>query len=144
MDVIAATIARLLDQVSDLRQVGGAIELDAVINSDSRVDTPAAFVVPISDIPNRDESFAGRTIQRVEGTVAVIFCLDHYRDELGAEAVLDLNTLRAKVRKALLGWVPDEEAGEPVYAGKGRLLNFAEGRTWWSDEYLITYYWTQQ
>lgn len=146
MDLQAAIIARLQVLVPQLRQIEGAIELDAALSSDAhaRIDTPAAFVVPLSDMPSDDESFSGQTIQQVVGSVAIVFCLDSYRDELGQAAAADLNALRVAVRRALLGWVADPDTGEPVRAGKGQLLDFGGGRTWWADEYDITYYWSEE
>lgn len=144
MDIATATIARLKTTVAQLRQVGGAMELDDVLTNDARIDCPAAFVVPLDDLPGGDEAFTGRVIQRVTGTVAIVLCLDNYRDELGEETLMDLNQLRVAVRKALLGWVPDAETGEPVTAGSGRLMEFTGGRTWWADEYQIVYYWSEE
>lgn len=144
MDVASAIIARLKAEVPQLRQIDGAMELDDVLTNDVRVDTPAVFVVPLDDIPVADESFTGHVIQRITGTVAIVLCLDNYRDALGGESIGSLNQLRHAIRKALLGWVPDANTGEPVQAGPGRLMEFTGGRTWWSDEYQINYYWNEE
>lgn len=143
MDLIAAIKVRLRDQVPALRQIDGAIELDDVINNEVRVDTPAAFLVPLSDVPTGDESFDGPSIQCVRRTVAVVLCLDNYRDELGTEVVHGLNILRLAVRQVLLGWMPDLRTRAPMRFGRGQMLNFLNGRTWWSDEYRVETYWSE-
>lgn len=143
MDEIDAIIARIKDQVPQLRQVEGAIELDAVING-TTIASPAAFVVPLADVPQKDEGFTGRSMQLVIGTFAVLFVIDNQRSASGAAVVADLKALRAGVRKALLGWVPDEQGGEPVWAGKGQLIDFINGRTWWADEFHLNHYWSEQ
>jgi hypothetical protein len=55
--------------------------------------------------------------------------------------VVDLQTLRRRVKQALIGFVADESMGDPVLFVGGELVQFeGDGRLWWSDEFGFSGY----
>lgn len=144
MDVQYTITQRIRDQVPELRQVDGALELDAVLSGAVLPATPAAFVVLTTEQPAPDEGFSGGLIQRITSYWRVIFVIDNYADATGSAIAPQLQSLRVAVRRALLGWVPDAENGEPLQADTCELIDVINGRTFWGDGYLINHYWSQQ
>lgn len=141
MTLIRAVIDRLLP-ATNLRQVQGALELAAALKAPS-VATPAAFVVPMGDQPQPDEAFTGSVCQRVRTKVSIVLVVDNKRDGTGNAASDELELLRTKVRKALLGWGPPSMDSQ-FSAGPGLLIDMDNGRVWWADEYLIDHYWSTE
>lgn len=135
------TIARLKTQLTALRSVGGAADLDAALTG--VVATPAAFVMPVQDAAV-DLGMLGSTGQRIAQGFAVLHCVANRRDAQGSAALNDLQACRVALRTALVGWVPDASTGEAVVFTGGRLLRLdGDGRLWWADEFqLVTYYWS--
>ena len=79
--------------------------------------------------------------QQIAVLFAVLFALDTARSAQGMDVLVELNTHRSQVRAALVGWVPDDETGEPVTFVGGELVQFqGDGRLWWSDEFVLTTY----
>jgi len=131
-------IQRLKAMATGLRQVGGTADLDAAI--DGAPATPAAYVMPLTD-----DAQPSATTQVLRQTVlhrfAVVLVVNNRRDANGAAALSDLKPLRAALKTSLLGWVPDATTGEAVQYGAGRLLRLdANGRLWWSDEFVYQTY----
>ena len=59
----------------------------------------------------------------------------------GSSGVVDLVQSRQQVKAALVGFVPDEETGEPVTFLGGELVEFGgDGRMWWADEFHVKSY----
>lgn len=139
--MIQAVIKQLVAKTS-LRQVQGALELAAAIKAQS-VATPAAFVVPMVDRPQRDECFTGNVQQLVNTTISIVLVLDNKRDSTGAAANPDLERYRKEVRAALLGWEA-EGMDAPFTAGDGNLIDIDNGRVWWGDEYHTEHYWSSE
>jgi hypothetical protein len=135
MDV-APTIARLREQCPPplFRSIGGAIELDAAVQSVPA--TPCAFVMPLAERA-AEPHLASHTDQIVTQDISIVICLTNRRDAVGAAAVQDLKALRLAVRSALLGWAPDECDGNALEFVSGRLLRFNDGRLWWADEFRV-------
>lgn len=135
LDVI---VARLRAQVSGLKAVGGAADLDAAI--EGAVSTPSGFVIPLAERAERID-IIGFHEQLITQAFGVILVITNRRDVTGAAALSDLAPLRVAARDALAGWAPTSE-GLPVEITGGRLLSLdASGRLWWADEFeLKTYY----
>ena len=71
----------------------------------------------------------------------MLIVLDTARTAQGLDVLIELEAKRRQVRQALVGWVPDEDTGEPVTFAGGELVQFqGDGRLWWSDEFLLTTY----
>lgn len=133
-------IARLKARLVALRGgVGGSADLDAALRG--TFVAPAAYVVPLAE-RGTEVPTNGPTRQRITSLFGVIQVVENLRDTTGAAALVDLKSLRAQVRDALVGWVPDTETGEPVIFVSGELVQAeGDGRIWWSDEFqLISFY----
>lgn len=135
---IALFVARLQAEVTGLREIEAAAGLDAAMRA-NRV-APAAYVIPLGERVEQ-MPFVSTTEHLESRVFGVIFVVETL-DTTGAPAVLDLRVVRHQVKTALIGWVPDEETGEPVIFLGGVLVQFdGDGRMWWSDEYQFKSYW---
>lgn len=129
-------ILRLKAQLTGLRSIGGSADLDAAMRG--TVVAPCAFVVPLAEKGQELES-TGPTQQKLFSLFGVIQVVENRRDNTGAAALLDLKALRKQVFAALVGWVPDAGAGEPVIFVSGELVQAeGDGRLWWSDEFQLS------
>jgi len=133
-------IDRLKAQLSGIRQLGGAADLDTALNGS--VSVPAVFVMPQAEKAAVTDMVTGLVRQTFAQNWGVILVVSNRRDATGAAALTDLALQRQAVRLALVGWVPDASTGEPVYATGGQLLSLdGEGRLWWVDSFeLKTYF----
>lgn len=115
------------------RQIGGAAEMEAAISS--APVAPSAFVMPVADIA-ADPHLASCNLQRITRRFAVALCVSNRADATGEAAARGLAPCRSAVAEALLGWAPDESAGDPItYACGSNAKPLGDGRMWWSDEY---------
>ncbi|MBL8500041.1 MAG: hypothetical protein JNL77_05545 [Nitrosomonas sp.] len=126
-------IDRLKDQVTSLKLVGGAADLDAA--AESLKQKPAAFVLPNAE--HASVSKTGTMVVNQKNTVrfAIVLAVQNLRDARGENAQADLLSLRADIMTALLGREPDEDFMPIEYAG-GRLLQLADRVLWWQDEFV--------
>jgi len=133
-------IDRLKAQLSGIRQLGGAADLDSALNGS--VSVPAVFVMPQAEAAEVTTMATGLVRQTFTSNWGVIQVVTNRRDASGAAALTDLATLRLAVRQALVGWVSDTSTGEPVLATGGQLLRLdGESRLWWVDSFeLKTYF----
>ncbi|MBV5296293.1 MAG: hypothetical protein JZU58_28470 [Curvibacter lanceolatus] len=133
-------IDRLKGQLSGIRQLGGAADLDTAFNGS--VSVPAVFVMPQAEKAAVTAMATGLVRQTFAQNWGVIVVVSNRRDAAGSAALADLASLRQAVRLALVGWVPDAVTGEPVYATGGQLVRLdGEGRLWWGDSFeLKTYF----
>lgn len=126
-------IDRLRAALVGLRQIGGSADLDAAI--EGAVATPSAFCLPLGEGAT-STGLSAVTHQRIAHRFAVVHVLSNRRDAQGAAALTDLAALRATLKSALVGWVPNPSNGEPVWFTGGRLLRLdGDGRLWWADEF---------
>lgn len=138
MDV-SFVIDRLKAQLSGIRQFGGAVDLEAAFNGS--VSVPAVFVMPQTEAAAKTPMATGVVRQMFKPNWGVVLVVSNRRDAAGMAALGDLAPLRKSVREALVGWVPDEATGEPVYATGGQLLRMdGDGRLWWIDSFEFTTY----
>lgn len=128
---------RLAAQVAALNLVGGAAEFQAAAESNPAA-TPAAFVFLVGENPSANELSTG-VIQRIETSVAVIFCVRNLSDVTGAAAQNDIDTLRTAAKVALYGWQPSADY-VPLERGQSKLMAFRDGHLWWQDLYNTAYY----
>ncbi|WP_238913807.1 Gp37 family protein [Achromobacter insolitus] len=127
-------VLRLAEQVSGVRRIGGAADLDAALRS--TVSPPSLYVMPMGDRAQKvgDDAFCGFGAGDVI-TFAVLIVLRQLRDAAGEGALEELPAIRREVRKALSGWQPDR-CDDPVRFVKGQLVMFpGDGTMWWADEF---------
>ncbi len=129
-------IGRLKAQVTGMREIDGASSLEAAMRG--AVATPSLYLIPLTET-GRELAHTGPLDQQIAVLFAVLFALDTARSAQGMDVLVELHTHRSQVRAALVGWVPDDETGEPVTFVGGELVQFqGDGRLWWSDEFLLT------
>lgn len=131
-------IARLKAQVTGMREIDGASSLDAAMRG--AVSCPSAYAIPLTET-GRELAHTGPVDQLITVLFGVLIVLDTARTAQGLDVLIELEAKRSQVRQALVGWVPDEDTGEPVTFAGGELVQFqGDGRLWWSDEFVLTTY----
>lgn len=133
-------VHRLRERLADLqlREIDAAAGLDAAMRGNRA--SPALYVIPLAEratqIPQTGP--VDHLEHRMFGLVMVLDTLDFSRD---TGSVVNLETLRMRAKRALVGWAMDDETGEPVTYQGGELLDFpGDGHLWWSDEFVMTGY----
>ncbi len=110
--------------------VDDAIALSAVKGRPNA--TPAAYVFLKEEHaqPNTRMS-GGPLLQLVEADIAVVIITDNVSDQTGGAVRTDLETLKAKVRGAVMGMVPPSSDGQaPIEFVSGAVVNFSGGCVW--------------
>ena len=131
-------LTRLKAQVTGMREIDGASSLDAAMRG--AVAAPSAYAIPLTET-GRELPHTGPVDQLITVLFGVLIVLDTARTAQGLDVLFELEGKRLQVRQALVGWVPDDETGEPVTFAGGELVQFqGDGRLWWSDEFLLTTY----
>lgn len=129
-------LQRLRGQLADmqLREIEDAPALDAAMRSNRAA--PAIYVIPLSErgqgLDHTGE--ADQLEHRLFGVLQVV-------DVGSTVGVVDLKTLRRRVKQALIGFVPDESMGDPVLFAGGEIVQMdGDSRLWWSDEFGFSGY----
>lgn len=136
-------IERLKAQVPGLKAVGGAADAQAV--RAGAIALPAAYVIPQAD-KTTPMDMTGRYAETDVIEFGVALVVSNLRDARGEHAIASLAPVRAAVRAALSGWVPDPATGEPMHKAGGELMGFdGNAQLWWMDRYrLTTYFYPEQ
>lgn len=132
--MLAETIARLQAQVPALKTVAGAAEFAALKNPPPKERQPAAYVIPIADQAGTNKLVNG-VRQQVTTRFGVVLALGNLGDARGEAASKAIETTRAAVRAALLGWSPTAD-DDPIAFAQGRMIGLADGVVWWQDEFI--------
>lgn len=122
--------------------VDGAIGLAALKGVPDAV--PAVYVFVKEEASSPTERMTGLVLQRVETDLAVLIIAGNVSDAQGSAAAVDLEGLKAAVRGALIGFVPDATHGEPVQHVSGQLVQFKGGYAWHEDLYAAVTYLQEQ
>ncbi|HEY3984635.1 phage tail terminator protein [Cedecea sp.] len=137
--IVAALRARCLRFEN---RVGGAAQFKAIPDA-GKLKLPAAYVVPAEDQTGEQCSQTDYWQDLTEG-FSVIVVLSNERDEKGQWASFDaVHDVRAEVWKALLGWEPDPNAHEIVYAG-GMLLDMTRCELYYQFDFTVKYEITEE
>ena len=132
-------VTRLQERLDplELREIEAAAGLDAAISGN--LASPAVYVIPLSE-RGTELAHTGEVDQR-ETRVFAVLQVTETRARTAAPDVDTFVPLRTAVKEALIGWVPDEDTGEPVTFLGGELIQLeGDGRLWWSDEFVFTGY----
>lgn len=137
---IAPIIARIAANVSTLRLVAGAAELEAAITSAGAGTTPAAYVLLAREAAGASRGGSQRLIQQVDVSLSVVIAARNFRQaDLGSAAGADLAALITAIRTALLGWTPDGASIDPIELQAGRLEQRKAATLWWQDIFRTRY-----
>ena len=133
LDGIAARIA---NEVPALRKVG--VFVDLATAGDGMIQTPAAYVLPEAEDATAN-AIIGGVAQQVTVSFAVLYAVRNVSDAAGEAALDDLETVRAGVMAALLGW--DCGTGIPIEYGGGAVTDVDPNRVlWWQDRFITGTY----
>ena len=122
--------------------VDGAIGLATLKGVPDAV--PAAYVFVKEEASSPTERMTGPVLQRVETDLAVLIIAGNVADAQGSAVAVDLEALKATVRGALIGFVPEATHGEPVQHVSGQLVQFKGGYAWHEDLYSAATYLEEQ
>ena len=130
-------LERLRARTTGMREIEAAAGLEAAMASN--LAAPAAYVIPMSERGTELEH-TGSVDQWLSQVFAVLQVVQT-QAPAGSSGVVDLVQSRQQVKAALVGFVPDEETGEPVTFLGGELVEFGgDGRMWWADEFHVKSY----
>ena len=151
LDLVGRVVARLKDQSlaaeirispDDLPTVEAALRLGDA----TPPKVPAAVVYLASDELTDTATPQVSAVQRVTAVLAVVHIIGARNTPRNAGgpatgAVVDpLALLTGRTRAVLNGWKPDDNARQDVLAlRRGRLLEIANGRAVWQDEYAVSW-----
>lgn len=106
---------------------------------------PAAYVVTEEEVSGENERMTGAVLQRTEADIAVIIVTRNVADSSGAAAAADIEVLKEKVRRQLVGFVPTgSQDGEPITHTSGNLLRMKSGVVWQRELFGAAYYQEEQ
>lgn len=116
-----------------LKEVSGAAAFTLIDTLPPLHLMPAAYVLPLQEVPVRREADA--LPQIVEVTIGIVLAVAaEHADPTGAGAVLRIAPVRRAIRQALMGWTPPGAESALAFAG-GDLLGVEQGGLWWQDSF---------
>lgn len=117
---------------SFINRVAGAAGFK-ILPESAALAVPAAYVIPLDDSP--EESRAQNSVrQPLTDSFAVIVAIGNTADEKGQSAAHTVNSMRAELWAALLGWRPAARYNGITYEG-GTLLAIDRARLWYQFEF---------
>lgn len=131
-------IARIEALVPGLLGVGGAADLAAAIAQPSP-RTPWAYVIPLRMSGGANQIAVAGVSQRMTDRIGIVTAVRNVASASGQKSLDELTPLRQAQLQALVGWTPDENHEEVVFA-HGQLVDFSNRVLWWQDEYTVDYY----
>lgn len=134
---LAPIVARLENQLTAFKKIGGAADLEAIGNG--VVPTPSCYVVMTRETAS-DIDLVGGFEQAITVGFGVVIAVANRFDATGGAAIDVLDALRKQIKAALNRWVPDPTNGEAVRFDAGALVRFDDGLLWWLDEYRVLTY----
>ena len=103
---------------------------------------PAIVVYLAADDASESAAPSAGAYQRVTATLAVVHVVDAANTprRTGDAGVEPLTDLVGRTRAALNGWRPEQRPRQDVLQlRRGRLLEIADGRAVWQDEYTVSW-----
>lgn len=116
----------------ELCRISGAAEY-AQIDESVKMSVPAAYVVPMDDEVDNQESTNGYR-QVVRDVFAVIVVLSNTTNERGQTSIVAVEDIRTELFAALLGWRPDASHDRIEYEG-GQLMGIDRARLFYQFEF---------
>ena len=138
MSIVSAIVARLEAITPPVFSiVAGAAEFASIDTVPTA--TPAAYVIVEQEQSAENPRATGPVLQQTAMDIAVIIIAGNVSDSTGAAAASDIEALKSKVRRALIGFEPDQEA-TPIEHISGELLKLRHGTVWHKELYGTTTY----
>lgn len=132
-NIIAALQARC---PSFATRVAGAAQFK-MLPETSAMAVPCAFVLPLDDSPDPPTS-PNMVRQFLDEGFAVVVAIDNTVDERGQRSSHTVQSLRAELWRALLGWQPTPKHNGISYGG-GNLLQVDRARLWFQFEFSASF-----
>jgi hypothetical protein len=135
-------IARLRLMVPQLQQVRGSAEY-AAVTSMRDFRAPEAFVLLVRD---QGGDIAGGARQATQAGFGVVIAARNYSDTTGQAAMDDARPLIGACRDALIGWVPQTDAGDRAPGARacrwvqGEVLDYDSSTLLWADTYTTQHF----
>ena len=101
---------------------------------------PAAYVFIRGEAAEENSRATGPVLQRCESDLAVIVVSSNVTDSTGSAAAGDIEALKAAVRGALIGFVPEASRGDPLEYVSGQMLRFRSGTAWFELVFASPFY----
>lgn len=136
MNITSAIKQRLTAQ-SVFQRMHGAAQL-AVALERRQFAGADAFVMLSAAKPGGNQ-LINAVSQRLVETYSVVFWTAVAGDATGDAVIDQIETKRAAVMNALLGWAPDAEHSPLYYAG-GAMTHFDAGAALWEDQFTTDSY----
>jgi hypothetical protein len=144
----AAWAKRLTLLVPELKEVGGAAELNAAITRSEQEESwafpsPSAYILPLRESAiSTNSNTTLCTIQTVRAEIGILLALNTVsvygqRQAAGHEAIIQIQPLKKRVQECLLGW--EAVPGSPVRYVGGQVQNFSAGLLFWTERYEMIY-----
>ena len=127
--------ARLKELCPSLRLVGTAAYYAAVKNLRD-FQTASAYVLRARESGGAH----GTGRQRAEVVIGIAIAARNYRDQRGATAGDDSDSVIKEVREALMGWTPPVAGGRPVQWVQGDLLDYDDATTLWMEVFQTQHF----
>ena len=141
LDLVSRAVARLEDNLD--RDAVPTIEAALRIGDSTPPGIPAVVVFLAADDASDSAAPTAGAYQRVTATLAVAHVIAARNTPRGAGGpVVDpLSLLTGRTRGVLNGWVPERLTFRPdaLALRRGRLINIANGRAVWQDEYRVSW-----
>lgn len=140
LDLVGLAAARLRERIDedDLPVVEQAFR----IGDSTPSKIPAVVVYLLSDELSESTAPQAGAIQRVNATLAVVHVIAARNTprDAGGPAVDPMAKLTGCTRSVLNGWKPREGSRrDPLTLRRGRLVDVADGRAVWQDEYTVSW-----
>lgn len=116
-----------------LNLVESAATFSAIKDNPPLSKQPAAYVVPVADMPGPNP-FATSVHQQILERFAVVLALGNFKDKTGATATQQMEAVKKNVIMALLGWSPVDGAEGCLYA-RGVVVGLKNGVVWQQLEF---------
>ena len=129
---LSAVEQRIKD--SNIFEQVGTVTSFSQLKKKSIAKSTAAFVLPISEKLESQQSLGGVLEQRSFNTFAVIVAVKNRQDKDGEKGSVQLEGLRQQLRDLIYGWSP-AVGYDPILLGDGRLLALQEYTVFWQDQF---------
>jgi hypothetical protein len=113
-------------------RIAGAAEFK-MLDERASLAVPFAFVIPLDDSPESQQSGTGYRQTLKEG-FGVVVAVSNVSDEKGQNSTASIHNLRATLWAALLGWQPSDRHDAVVYEG-GQLMGMDRARLWYQFDF---------
>lgn len=132
----ALVIARLKDQVPDLREVGGAADY-AAVQELRGFATPSAFVIFAGE--SGGVGPRGSRVQPAVTRFGVALAVRNYRPGAGDQLGDELRKVLGQTRSALIGWVPPVPGATALAWEAGEVMDYDHSTVLYVESYQLTH-----